>query len=193
MPRIVYNQLADLAEGRLPAAAAAALRRRVAADPAAAAELAALEELIALMRGDDSVAAPEPVIARAVRLMRPPAPAPGPLARLVATLRGDSRQLPLAAGLRAGQGAPRSLAYSAADWDLDLQLTPQAGRWQLQGQLLGPELAGSVTLSGGGASLTAPINGLGEFRLPPVEAGRYSLLLQLDTRQIVVEALELGP
>ncbi len=193
MPHIINEQLIDLAEGRLSPDEAAALRRQLADDPAARAELAALEELLSLMRSDDSVDAPEHVIARAVRLGRRPAPAPGLLRRIAATLRSDSRGRPLAAGLRSGQGAARSLAYGAEGWDLDLQLTPQAGRWQLQGQLLGPELAGAVTLSGGAEPVTVPINELGEFSLPPVAPGTYRLTVSLGAGAIVVEPLELGP
>jgi anti-sigma factor RsiW len=196
MATYTYEQLVDLAEGRLDAGEAARLRALIAADPAAAAELAALTDLIDLMRSDDSVDAPAHVIARAVRLMRPPpvAPAPGAglLQRIVAVLRGDSRQQPLAAGLRSGQ-AVRSLTYSAEAWDLDLQLTPQAGRWQLHGQLLGPELAGVVELSAGAEPLAATINELGEFSLPPVAPGAYTLRLRLGTHEILVAPLELGP
>jgi anti-sigma factor RsiW len=194
VPNITYEQLVDLAEGRLPATEAAALRQIVAADPAARAELRALEDLITLMRSDNSVAAPEHVIARAVRLMRAPGSAPttNVLQRIVAILRGDSRQLPITAGLRSGQ-AVRSLTYSAAAWDLDLQLTPQAGRWQLQGQLLGPELAGLIELDGNVGSFTAAINELGEFSLPAVEAGVYTLRIRLDVHEIIVAPLELEP
>jgi hypothetical protein len=194
MPPYTYEQLIDLAEGRLNPAVAEPLRALVTADPSAAAELAALTDLIDLMRGDDSVDAPEHVVARAVRLMRPPVSAPdaGLLQRIVAVLRGDSRQPSLAAGLRSGQ-AVRSLSYRATAWDLDLQLTPQAGRWQLQGQLLGPELAGEVELSDGAEPLTAMINELGEFNLPPVRAGAYTLRLRLGTHEILVAPLELGP
>lgn len=195
MPNISHDQLIDLAEGRLPPTEAAALRQAIAADAAAAAELAALEELIGLMRSDDSVDAPEHVIARAVRLLRKPVPAPAPalLERIVALLRSDSRGLPLAAGLRSEQSAPRSLSYSAGEWDLDLQIAGSAGLWQLRGQLLGPESAGSVVLKGLAGAIDAPINDLGEFNLPPVEAAAYTLLVQLGTRIIVVEGLELGP
>lgn len=195
MPDISLAQLIDLAEGRLPPGDAASLRRRIAADPSSAAELAAFEELIGLMRSDESVDAPEHVIARAARLVRPQANAPsaGILTRILATLRSDSWQRPLAAGLRSGQSGPRSLTYSAEAWDLDLQITRQAGGWQLRGQLLGPELAGSVALRGGASTVTTVISELGEFGLPPVEAGTYALYLSLGEHEIVVSPVELGP
>lgn len=195
MQGLPYELLVDLAEGRLPAQEAATLRTQLASDPAAAAELTALETLIDLMRSDQGEDAPEHVIARAARLVRSPSPTPAPnlLQPIIAMLRGDSWQMPLAAGLRAGSGAPRSLAYSAEAWDVDLQLDRQPGGWQLRGQLLGPELTGSVVLNGGEAPITAEISELGEFALPPLQAGIYTLQLQLGERTIVIEQLELGP
>lgn len=195
MPNVTHEQLVDLAEGRLPAAEAALLRSQVAADASAATELAALEAIIDLMRSDDRCDAPDHVINRALRLIRKPIPAPQPgmLQRIIAVLQSDSRAQPLAAGLRSGQAVVRSLVYNAEDWDLDLQLTTHSDRWQLRGQLFGPELAGSVTLSGGPAPVTTALNELGEFSLPPVAVGSYSLLIQIGTREIIIKPLELEP
>lgn len=195
MPKVTHEQLVDFLEGRLSAPAADVLRQQIAADPVLRAELAAAEELISLMRSDTSVDAPEHVIARAVRLMRKPQPAAGPglLRRLVASLRSDSARQPLALGLRSGAELARTLSYEAEEWDIALQLTRWAGRWQLRGQVLGPEIVGSVTLEAGAAPLVAPVNELGEFVLPPVEPGSYRLLVRAETRDILVEPLELEP
>jgi anti-sigma factor RsiW len=188
------EQLADLAEGRLQTEAAHALRAQIATDPAALETLSAFETIMGLMRDDDSIDAPEHVIARALRLMRQPAPlsAPGLLQRIVAVLRSDSRQLPLTSGLRSGDDLPRSLIYHADTFDIDLQIAPRAGRWQLQGQILGDQLHGTVLLSSAQQSLSAPINELGEFSLPPVDAGSYMLLIQLESHELLIEELELG-
>lgn len=195
MATVTYAQLIDLAEGRLPAQAAAALRQQIAVDPTLSAELAAVEELIGLMRSDTSVDAPEHVIARAVRLMHTPQRAPGPglLQRLVARLHGPGAGQPLAFGLRSEAGSERTLSYEAEEWDIALQLTPQAGRWLLRGQVLGPEITGSVILESGTAPLVVPVNALGEFALPPIEPGSYQLLVRTETREILVESLELEP
>jgi anti-sigma factor RsiW len=195
MAKVTSEQLIDLAEGRLSAQAAEALRQRIVGDPILTSDLAAFEKLIKLMRSDTSVDAPEHVIARAVRLMRKPRPAPGPglLRRLVALLHSDSLGQPLAYGLRSGAESARTLSYEAEDWDIALQLTPWAGRWQLRGQVLGPEIASDVTLEAGAAPLVAPVNELGEFALPPVEPGCYRLLVRAETREILVESLELEP
>ncbi len=196
MQSISYELLVDLAEGRMSPHAAAELRTRIATDAAAQHELAAIEELIGLMRNDDSLDAPEHVIGRAVRLMRQPAasPAPGLLQRLVATLRNDTWQTPtLASGLRSIQAWPRALLLSAGDRDLDLQIGPHGEQWQLRGQVLGPELPGAVVLNSADEHITVRLDELGEFVLPPVPAGRYTLTVTHGDIEIVVPELELGP
>lgn len=195
MAKVAYTQLIDLAEGRLSAQAADTLRQQIVADPALSAELAAVEELIGLMRSDTGVDAPEHVITRALRLMRRPEPAPGPglLQRIVAVLRSASASQAPALDLRSTDTASRSLAYSATPWDLDLQITPRAGRWHVQGQLLGPTLTGVVELRSVTEAARTETNELGEFILPPVAPGSYTLAVQLTGHQIVVESLEIGP
>jgi anti-sigma factor RsiW len=196
MQPIPYELLIDLAEGRVPPHEAAVLRARIAADPQAQAELVALEEVMGLMRADDSVDAPEHVIGRAIRLMRRPAatPAGNSLRRILAVLKSDSWQMPrLAAGLRSVHPWPRALLLSAGDRELDLQVAPRSDGWQLHGQILGPEEPGTVVLSGPAARVTIPLNDLGEFTLPPVPAGRYTLTVTQGSLEIVVPDLELGP
>lgn len=191
----LYNLLVDLAEGRTGGSAGERLRGRLSADPEAQAELARITALLGLMRADDSVDAPPHVIGRALRRLRRPAPpeAPGLIRRVFAALRNDSWEPPLALGLRVELPGPRDLAYSAGDCDLDLQIVPRAGRWQLRGQILGAYRAGAAELRGQGATVTAPVNELGEFTLPAVAAGRYALTLRLSERELIVAGLDLGP
>lgn len=196
MERVSYEQLVDLAEGRLPTAEAAALRAQIAGDPAAQARLAELEQLMGQMRTDDSVDAPEHVIARAARLMRRAEPAPGPsqLRRLIALLSSDSWRTPdMATGLRSLHAWPRAMLLKAGDRELDLQIGPRGEGWQLSGQILGPESPGTVTLSGPGDRVSADLNELGEFTLPPVPAGHYTLTVTQADLEIVVPNLEIGP
>lgn len=196
MERFPYELLVDLVEGRLHAAEAAALRAQIAGDPATQARLAELEQLIGLMRADDSVDAPDYVIARAARIMRraEPTQGPGQLRRLIALLTSDSWRTPgLVAGLRSLQAWPRALLLKAGDYELDLQIGPRGEHWQLSGQLLGPEAPGTVTLSGPGAQVAAQLSELGEFTFRPVPAGHYTLTVTLADLEIVVPNLELGP
>jgi hypothetical protein len=195
MQRIPYELLVDLAEGRVAEPEATELRARVAADPLAANRLAALERLISAMREDTSVDAPPHVISRALRLMGRPAatPAPGPMRRLVATLMRDSwHALPLHTGLRSVQAWPRALLLNAGDRELDLQVAPRDHGWQLVGQVLGPEEPGAVTLSSPAERVSARLNELGEFVLPPVAPGRYTLTVTQGELEIVVPGLEIG-
>jgi hypothetical protein len=195
MQPIPFETLVDLAEGRIAAAQATALRARVAMDREAAAMLASLEELLGLMRSDDSVDAPEHMIQRAARLIRQPAPAaPGVLQRVIAVLRNDSwTTARLAAGLRSVQAWPRALLLSAGEHELDLQIVPHGEHWQIQGQVLGPEGPGTAVLSNDGERYAAALNELGEFALAAVAAGRYTLAVRQGTIEIIVNDLEVGP
>lgn len=194
MQRIRFEQLVDLAENRLGPAEAADLRARIAADPAAQAEYRLLEELIDLMRSDNSVAAPDHVLQRALRIARRPADprTPALLQRLVAVLRSDSWRT-AAAGVRSRQIWPRALLFSVGDYELDLQIAPQGSEWQLRGQLLGPVSTGTVLLQGSERSVDVALNELGEFVLPPLPAGPYRLFVLQDDYEIIVPKLELGP
>lgn len=193
MESVPYELLVDLAEGRLTPLEAAAVREQVAANPVAQRQLAAIEELIGLLRSDDGEDAPEHVIARAVRLARPPAPQPL-MRRLTAILHSDSWRAPdLAAGLRSLQAWPRAILLRAGDREIDLQVAPRGEQWQLTGQMLGPESPGSVTLSGPADHVTARLNELGEFTLPLVAGGRYTLTITQGDLEIVVPNLEIGP
>jgi anti-sigma factor RsiW len=197
MEPIPYELIVDLAEGRLPQTDAAAIRARIAADPAAQAELAKAEALVQLMRSDESVDAPEHVISRALRLVRRGAAVQRPslLRTIIAALTSDSWQAPqsAAAGLRALTPWPRALLLSAGDRELDLQIAPHGDRWQLRGQMLGTEEGGTAALERAGVRVDVALSELSEFTLPPVAAGRYTLVITQGELEIIVPDLELGP
>lgn len=194
MESVPYELLVDLAEGRLAPLEAAAVRERVAGDPAAQRRLAEIEALIGLMRADEPLDAPDHVIARALRLVRPQEPLPGKLLRLTAMIRSDSWRTPgLAQGLRSVHAWPRAILLRAGDREIDLQVGPRGEGWQISGQVLGPESPGQVTLSGPADHVTASLNELGEFTLPLVAAGRYTLTITQAELEIVVPNLEIGP
>jgi hypothetical protein len=98
---------------------------------------------------------------------------------------GGARRSPAAAG-------PGALLLAAGDRELDLQVSPRGQGWQLIGQVLGPDEPGSVTLATHGRRVSASINELGEFVLPVVSAGRYTLTLTQGGLEVVVPALEVG-
>jgi hypothetical protein len=109
-----------------------------------------------------------------------------------AWLRFDSAQRPLAPGLRAGQAAARQLLFSAGERDLDIRLTPAGTAWMISGQVLGSEASGQAELRGDAIQVQAELGDLSEFALPPVPAGRYTLILRLAEAEIEVTDLEVG-
>jgi anti-sigma factor RsiW len=195
-PHISFERLTDLVEGRLSADEWADLHGHLAACSRCAADLSWLTRAITLMRTDDSQDTPALVIARAVRLFRSraeqAASAPNLRQRVLALLRLDSAQPPLALGLRAGQAAARQLLFSAGERDLDVRLTPAGDAWVVSGQLLGPEASGQAELRGEAIRVQASLNDLSEFVLPPVPAGHYGLILHLKEAEIEVPNLQIG-
>jgi anti-sigma factor RsiW len=192
-PHIRFEQLADLVEGRLPPEEQSRLRAHISTCPNCAAELAWLEKVIDLMRADAGEDAPPAAVARARRLLRShPAVAPSERRRIPALLQFDSRQQPLALGMRSDQPAARQLLLKADEYDLDLRLTPAGAAWQLSGQVLGPDAAGQVEQAGEAGLAQAGLNELGEFSLPPTSPGVYRLILRLDNLDVEFPRLEIG-
>jgi hypothetical protein len=157
--------------------------------------LTQIERLFGLLQSDTTVDPPPAVINRAVRIFRPRQAEVTPplLQRIVAALQFDSLQLAPAMGLRSGAATPRQLLFSAGDYDLDLRLTPHQDAWLLSGQILGEEIAaGQVVLQGATAGVQAPLLAPGEFVLPPVPKGDYTLVVQMTDYEIAVDALQVG-
>jgi hypothetical protein len=121
--------------------------------------------------------------------------------RLVhAVLRFDSATRPaLAHGMRSSGTTTRHLLYSAQGRDIDLRLSPAAGRFALSGQILGPDEAGIVELvaandaaAPAAGAYQASLDELGAFRLDGVPSGTYCLTLCMGSDRIVLPPLEVG-
>lgn len=153
--------------------------------------------------------APEAWVLRAIDLFQavaPRAPRAG-LPRLLAALRFDSLGAsPLAFGRRSTATEQRQLLYTLGDCDVDLRVAAAEGRddrFVVSGQLLGPDCQGVVFAqaaaaaagdSAGDAQLaSAVLNEFGEFRLPPLAAGKWRLTLELADRAIELPPLALPP
>jgi len=157
-------------------------------------EVVRLAHMLTLIRSDTALDPPPAVSARALRIFRPhSAPeAPSLLQRIVAALQFDSAQLSPALSLRA-VATPRQLLYSAGAYDLDLRLTPKQDAWLLSGQVLGDDVnTGQVVLQGATDTVQTLLSPLGEFVLPPIPAGDYTLVVNLATYEIAVEPLQVG-
>ena len=123
---------------------------------------------------------------------------------VAAVLSFDSRARPgLAHGMRSAGGEPRHLLFSARGRDIDLRISPArgsaAGRFDLTGQILGPDDCGLVELARratdggpGWAARRAELDDLGEFRLDGVDAGTVWLTIRTGTDEIVLPPIDVG-
>lgn len=191
---IAFELLADIAEGRIEHALQAECLAHLAGCGKCRAQLRRLEHVVSLMRSDERSEPDQAVVKRALRLFRFPAPAPGKgLRHLLARLRLDSFQQPLAFGTRSAHTGVRELIYSADERELDVHLTAASDGWTLSGQLLGGRhVAGQVVLRGAQGELRAELGPLSEFTLAPVPAGVYALHLLLADLEIEVRELVVG-
>jgi hypothetical protein len=160
---------------------------------------AAIEQALRASRGLED--APEHVIQRAFTLWQPPRPAaaaapPNLLQRVLAALTFDSAGAsPLAFGMRSAGGTTRQLLFSAEGHDIDLRISPAgeppSDHWLLSGQVLGPDSQGHVTLTDalGQEAARSALNEWGEFKLPQVAGGEYTVTVRLGEREIVLPAV----
>jgi hypothetical protein len=112
--------------------------------------------------------------------------------RIIATIQMDSWRMPFAAGVRSQFTWPRTIRLNAGDREIDLQIRPLGDRWQVYGQILGPEEPGTIVLRYADQQITTTLSDLGEFVLPPVTMGNYTFVLRQGQREIIVPNLELG-
>lgn len=189
---IPFSLLADLVEHKLEVDEQT--QAHLASCSACAGDLTWLRRVIGSMRADRSQDAPAEVVARAKRLFRDALAArrPNLRARIVAALSFDSATMRPAFGVRAGAAAERQLLFSADAIDVDLRLAPSGADWAMSGQILGAAGGRRVELRGAAGTAAADINALGEFTLPAVAAGRYTLTLHLDDRDVDIPELEIG-
>lgn len=192
MTTISYEQLVDLAEGRVPAGERDRLLARIQADPDAAREWRRVQSLISLMRDDESVDAPPSLIQQAVQMFKPKRQ-PTVIERIVAALTFDSFAT-AAAGVR-GSTDTRQLIFTAREREIDVRVTPESGRWHVSGQILGKDAHGRAELieteTNAGAA-AATLTAMSEFDLPSVAAGPYRLYFRLEDVEIDIPNLELG-
>ena len=123
------------------------------------------------------------------------------LQRIVASLSFDSWATgDLAFGVRSVPSDTRQLLFTAEGRDIDLRVVPGASRFTITGQVLGPDLDGSVELSpvalaSGAATADAAVarlDDLGEFRLGDVSPGTYTLTLRLAETTIEMPGIRVG-
>ncbi|MDP9382871.1 MAG: hypothetical protein M3Q29_22585 [Chloroflexota bacterium] len=191
---VPFEQLADLVEGRLSPEARMLAQSHVSGCAACGAEARWLEHTITLMREDSSEDAPAYVVARATRMFRPRVAAERPsiVRRLVAALRFDSAQQPLAFGVRFVLPPPRQRLYRVDDYDVDIRIAPEGSGHVVSGQVLGPINGGSVYLWDAMDTVQTELNALEEFVLPAVSPGCYTLRIDCGEVSVQIPDLDVG-
>jgi hypothetical protein len=189
-----FARLVDLVEGRLAKDEQKQVRAHTSGCNRCAVELAWLEQVIDLMRTDDSIDPPPEVIARAVGLVRS-AKTPDSIGlrqRLRAVLRFDSARPSLAPALRSRVPLERQLIFDAEGFNLELRIRPEGPMWLISGQVFGVAGGGWVELQGPTGATQSDLNDLYEFRLSPIPAGSYNLTLHVDSIDVEIAGLEIG-
>jgi hypothetical protein len=116
-----------------------------------------------------------------------------------AVLSFDSWARPAVAfGMRSAGSHKRHLLYCAGERDVDLRIDCVAGAFNITGQVLGSNEAGTFELAaeghaqGSNESRVISVDELGEFRLDGIEAGTYRLTLRQGNDNIVFPAIPIG-
>ena len=191
---IPFNRLIDHVEGRLSPDEQTQIQAHTAACSRCATQLAWLERVIGLMRTNNYEEPPARVVSAISRMFSSytPAPSSSLRQRIIAVLRFDSAQLPLSVGRRSGSSTERQLLFIAETLDLEVQITQSGSLWEVSGQVLNADVQGLAELHGPAGEVRAMLNEVGEYLLPPVPPGRYTLILQLTTAEIAIPELEIG-
>jgi hypothetical protein len=196
-----FDQLVDMVQDRLSPDQQAQAQNHIATCQQCLGTLARVRQIVGLMRDYDAEDAPEDIIARAVPLLRQrhaaasgagEAARPSLPQRIIAALRFDGLQQP-APALRAGRPGMRQMLFDAGQYDVDVRIAPSGSAWVVSGQVLGPHTGGQAELRGPAAAVQATLGELSRFRLPPIPAGRYALILRLDAAEVEIADLEVGP
>jgi hypothetical protein len=167
-----------------------------------ATQLSRLQQVIALMRTDQTEDAPHNAVAHAMNLFRTrkasveAASSKDSLGRrILAALSFDSLTVAPAHGVRSGEAtAARQLLFSAGENDLDVRLTPAGETWVVSGQVLGNCRGGAIELESAeddNVVAAATLNDVCEWTLPAVPTGSYRLRVRLGDTEVEVPELDL--
>ena len=202
------EELTDLATDHLAPAAALSLRQHVETCASCQADLQAINRLLAAMRSDVTAATTAETLARRRQLFTAwqaqrigsRSPLDGVVDQIRGVLQFDSRQRYGLAGARGGQAAAIKLLYQAGPYEVDLWVMQVDGnRRRIVGQVSRQDEAQDATngtrgllvqlLTGEREQAAAQTDHLGEFELPAVADGDYTLVLATPTHELVLPGL----
>lgn len=153
------------------------------------------EQILDLMRRDDSVDAPGDSVKWAKNIFR--SRMAGSKAtigqRILGVLKMDIAPNRPAFGERSGgTGQARQMLFDAGDNSIDLRIAETDGLFEVRGQILGDGFAsGSMEISDGKNSYKVFMNELSEFKLAGIKKGSYSLTVLGSEKELSIEGLEL--
>ena len=187
---IPIETLANIAEDRPTGEARQAAMTHISTCSTCRDALDHLQQLILMMRSDRTIDAPRDVLSAAVNIFSQERRSS--LRRIIALLIFDSRNAGPAFGMRSLPTSSRQLLYSAEETDLDLRIMVENDECIIAGQVIGEGCAeGHVEISGVAGRSEATLNDVGEFTLPPIPVGNYSLTVRMLDREIEIPELEL--
>jgi len=149
------------------------------------------DEIISLMRRDDSVDAPQDAVKWSKNIFRARAvePKKSLVQKVLAVLQMDLSPNKAAFGERsAGVGQERQMLFSAGENGIDLRIKEDDKGFIVRGQILGEGFAGASIKFG---EMEANIDETGEFSFADVPTGKYDMTLKTGETEITIENLEI--
>ena len=154
-----------------------------------------LQNMIELMRRDDSVDAPADSIRWASNLFRTRATQPKQslVKKIAAILQMDIAPGKPAFGERSLSASKvRQMLFKAEDNAVELRVEPAKKGFSIRGQVLGSGFTdATVTLSDDIKSREAQTSGTSEFQFENVAAGRYELVIRGESMEISLKAIDI--
>lgn len=195
-----FDELLAYAANELDATRMSEVRQHLASNTTDAGVVREIERTLGVMRGDDSVAPPEAVMARARALFHKAVRVNAPtltekLRRIVAQLTFDNRRQPALAGYRSVAQAI-VLSFAVDGVEVDLQIEPPAKReadqWRMMGQVNADRLPAGIALRDaqtGTVVREAVSETHGGFRFA-APAGKYEIAIRIGDDEVVLPDVE---
>ena len=193
-----YETLINYLENRLSEADRTKLEKHL-AQPCqkCSAKINRLRSVLAVTIEDQTIAPPSSVLNRAIAVYQNQVSSPRqPHLRALAALQFDSRVQLSTAAFR-GVTRVRQLLFTAQQVDIDLQLTPEQGDYNLIGQILGPQQTEGQSMAfvslqnkTGKLLKSTETDPHGQFVFKQILPGSYDLIFDLGSQEIAILDLE---
>lgn len=198
MEHLTFQQALEYLKGQLPPAEIPLVQTHLAHCEICQKEVAMAQQVTQISPPLEQP--PQTLLNRLTEAFRRRQTRPNTRPSLPALLQFDSWSVPTPLGVRGGALRERQLLFNHEQYDLDLQIVkdPGSNSFQLLGQLLSmdddvSQLAGfEIQLLEAEEIIRRVVTDeLGQFVFQQLPAGVYSLLVQLDQEDLVLEALEI--